>query len=476
MLRNLKKIFVSTLLFIVVGTLAQAQQMCSFNVCVQSVAYEQNKDTLQLRLSMDVSHAKVPLRQGLVLTPIFKSDKQQRALPPMLIVGKNRQKADSRKARFGNEISYPKPYITLKSGVKTDTAVPYIYTLKLEPWMKTASLELREQMHGCAGCTEQETIIPLSITETKGRPVPNYITPAAEAVKNRNMEGKAYLEFLAGESIIRADYRQNLSELRKILRAIDLLSNDDNTSITHITLAGYASPENSHELNQSLSRQRPQALKHYLQKEFSYPDNLFTVAAGGEDWQGLRKQVAASRLRDKQAVLNIIDNERNEDEREQKLRMLDRGTVFAELLQSYFPPLRRVDYTLRYTVRAFSLEECKVLIKTKPAQLSLNEMFLVANTYKKGSDEFNQVFDVAVRMFPDDATANVNAAAIALAKGDKQAAHKFLDALQSVPAAWNNLGVLYYLDGNEAKAKEFFEKAKAQGVEEATKNSALLQE
>ena len=107
--------------------------------------------------------------------------------------------------------------------------------------------------------------------------------------------------------------------------------------------------------------------------------------------------------------------------------------------------------------------------------MSLNEMFLVASSYSKGSDEFNQVFDIAVRMFPTDTTANVNAAAMALARGDKQSAHRYLDALQDVPAAWNNLGVLYYLDGEEEKAKSFFEKAKAHGVEEAAKNSELLQ-
>jgi hypothetical protein len=37
-------------------------------------------------------------------------------------------------------------------------------------------------------------------------------------------------------------------------------------------------------------------------------------------------------------------------------------------------------------------------------------MYLVAQTYEPGSPEFNEVFDIAVRLFPDDETANLNAA------------------------------------------------------------------
>lgn len=43
-------------------------------------------------------------------------------------------------------------------------------------------------------------------------------------------------------------------------------------------------------------------------------------------------------------------------------------------------------------------------------------MYLVANSYPKGGDDFIKVFDIAVRMYPDDEVANLNAAAVALSK------------------------------------------------------------
>lgn len=65
-------------------------------------------------------------------------------------------------------------------------------------------------------------------------------------------------------------------------------------------------------------------------------------------------------------------------------------------------------------------------MKAGPQQLSLQEMFLVAQTYEPGSPEFNEVFDIAVRLFPDDETANLNAACTDLQKDDLTSAEKHL--------------------------------------------------
>ena len=78
---------------------------------------------------------------------------------------------------------------------------------------------------------------------------------------------------------------------------------------------------------------------------------------------------------------------------------------YRYILDNIYPRLRHSDYTVTYTVRPFSIEEAKEILKTKPQQLSLQEMFLVAQTYEPGSPEFNEVFDIAVRLFPDDETA-----------------------------------------------------------------------
>ena len=54
-------------------------------------------------------------------------------------------------------------------------------------------------------------------------------------------------------------------------------------------------------------------------------------------------------------------------------------------------------------------------------------MYQVANSYPKGSKDFVNVFDIAVRMYPTDAVANLNAGAVALSQKDLDAAVKFME-------------------------------------------------
>jgi len=165
----------------------------------------------------------------------------------------------------------------------------------------------------------------------------------------------------------------------------------------------------------------------------------------------------------KQEILSIIDKDENDfDVKEGRIKALDGGKAYATLLQDCYPALRHSDYTVRYVVRGFNVEEAKQIIKTRPQQLSLQEMYLVAQTYKKGSNEFNEVFDVAVRMFPDDPTANINAAAIELQRGDLQQAARYLEKADAqASATLNNRGVLKLLQGASMKLKPISSRRRA---------------
>ena len=131
---------------------------------------------------------------------------------------------------------------------------------------------------------------------------------------------------------------------------------------------------------------------------------------------------------------------------------------------------------MNYTVRGFNVVETKEIIDKRPQLLSLQEMFLLAKTYEKGSSEYNEVFDVAVRMFPEDPTANLNASSIALNKGDVPAAKKYLErANQSLAETVNNQGVLAFLEGRIDDAKSLFSKAAAAGIDQASVNLTNLE-
>ena len=329
-------------------------------------------------------------------------------------------------------------------------------------------------------------VVPVHVPEPQPEPVPvviyqpvfaaSFITPELEAVKARSESGKAFLDFAVGRSEIVPGFRNNASELQKIHITIESVRNNPDATITGIGITGYASPEGSAASNQGLSGRRAEALRNYIGVEYGLPNSLFSVYGGGEDWKTLDSLVAASAMAEKYALLEVIRSSGDTDAREQRLKAVSGGVPYRQLLAEYYPQLRRSDYTIAYTVVPFTVEQGKEVIKTRPGSLSLNEMFLIANTYTAGSEAFNEVFETAVRVFPESDVANVNAAAIALNRKDAAAAARYLGRVKEHNAEyWNNLGLLQWLQGDKAAAAQSFARAGALGNKNAQEMNRHLQ-
>ncbi|NDV82361.1 DUF3575 domain-containing protein [Bacteroides sp. 51] len=288
----------------------------------------------------------------------------------------------------------------------------------------------------------------------------SYLTPEAETVKTRSEAGQAYLDFAAGRSEIVFGFKNNAAELQKINNLIENVKNNPDATITGITITGYASPEGLYQTNLRLSEKRAYALKQLIINQYGFSDSMFTVSGRGEDWAMLDSLVTQSDMPEKAAILNIIRSTGVFDGREKKLMNLTGGKPYREMLSTMFPQLRRSEYELHYTVLPFTVEKGKEVLKTNPGNLSLNEMFLIANTYEPGSHAFDEVFETAARLFPTDDTANLNAAASALARKDTVSAEQYLAKIkEQSPEYWNNLGILAFVQGDTEKAAECFAKA-----------------
>lgn len=99
--------------------------------------------------------------------------------------------------------------------------------------------------------------------------------------------------------------------------------------------------------------------------------------------------------------------------------------------------------------------------------MSLNDFYNMAQAHEPGSDEFNDLTDLAGRLFPDEPVACINAAAVALYKKDMPRARKYLEKFATLPQAGNNMGILYLLERNSDKAEVYLELAKAAGYRQA---------
>lgn len=292
-----------------------------------------------------------------------------------------------------------------------------------------------------------------------------FVTPEVEAVKARSESGSAYLDFVVGRSEILTNFRNNSVELQKIYSTLETVRNNPDATITGMSIVGHASPEGTYSSNMQLSERRTEALKNHVHSIFGLDGVLIVARGEGEDWAGLDSLVAASNLLEKYSALEIIRGSDHPDVRETRLRALDGGSVYRQIFADFYPQLRRSDYRISYTVTPFSVEKGKEVFRSRPGNLSLNEMFLIADTYREGSAEFAEVFEVAAQIFPDSDVANLNAAASALVRNDTAAAARYLDRVKNRGEEWNNnMGMLAWLRGEKLKALEHFAAAGSQGA------------
>ncbi len=438
----------------------------------QSILIDDNK---QVVVTMDITlpgNMDIPTNNVLTITPILKDStgSHVESLPTVWVYGRNRYVIHDRTNDIPEDA-----YTVFKRTNDTDQTFDYTTKINYDKWMHGAHLELFSEIKGCADCKEEENTMYVTsayLERYTVKPLVVFVEPQVEEIKNRTEHGRAYLDFPVNKITIYPEYRRNPDELREIKRTIDVVREDENVKITGIHIDGYASPEGGYRNNARLAQGRAEALKKYVMGEYEFAEDIFKVTSTPEDWAGLKKYVEENNIENKDGILALINevNDNNQDAQEAKIKRQFPDT-YAKLYKDVYPGLRHSDYLVFYTVRAFDIEEAKRIIKERPQQLSLQEMYLVAQTYPHGSTEFKEVFDVAVRMFPSDPTANINAAAIELEQGNLNGAVRFLQkSSQDDGATLNNYGVLKLLQGDLDAAESYFKRAEEEGIEEAAAN------
>lgn len=286
-----------------------------------------------------------------------------------------------------------------------------------------------------------------------------YIPPKVEAEKYREESGEAFVDFIVNKTDIRPSYRNNSIELGKILNTIDKVRNDKDVTITGINIHGYASPEGPYNNNIRLAKGRTEALKQYVRKLYNFDENLISTDYTPEDWAGLRRYVENSTINNRQGILDIIDSDLEPDAKNSRIQSVY-PSEYDFLLKNEYPALRHSDYVVTYKVRAYyDPEEIIEVMRTQPQKLSLAELYAAAQTLTPGSDDFNEVFEVAVRMFPNDANANLNAANAAMSTGNLKAAERYLEKAGDSEEAEYARGVLAARMGDFDTATTHFGKA-----------------
>lgn len=435
-------------------------------VNIKDFKLELNDDKhLSVDIAIDLSELEVKPTQVVVLTPVIVNGEDSLALKSVGVYGRNRRIFYERNAE--NRPTLDRDINLAPSQLKD--VVEYSTEIRFLEWMDGCRLELVRTDYGCCGTYEEVAEEELVERFPLQRFVPEliYLRPQREVVKTRALSGSAYIDFPVNKTAIYPNYRNNAAELNKIIGTIDSVKLDKDVTIKSIFIKGYASPESPYSNNTYLAKGRTEALTEYVEALYHFSQGFIKTDYEPEDWAGLERYVEASSLPHKREILEAIRSNREPDDKEWFIKS-NWKEEYRHLLDNCYPALRHSDYTIEYEVRSYlEPEDIEKVLHTAPQNLSLEEFYILAQTYESGSDEFNELFETAVRMYPNDHVANLNAANAAIQRNDYRSASRYLDKAGDLPEAEYTRGVLEVYLENYDKAKIHFARAHELGVPQA---------
>ena len=432
-------------------------------VKVDNLQIKRNGGFMAVNMDVDFSSLDVSSNRAVLFTPMIVNGKDSVELSSVGFYGRRRYYYYVRNDRSiisGDGKSYrasEKPEL-----MDYNVVVPY------EKWMDGAYLVLHRSDYGCCNEVVDEQFSQLGLYKERiFSPKYRYVRPVHELEKSRSLSGSAFIDFVVNRTDINPDYRNNRAELAKITGTLDSVKNDKDITVTALSIKGFASPEGWYENNTRLADERTQALEKYVQDLYRFESGFIKTSYEPEDWAGLRTFVEASQLPNKTAILSLIDGNREPDNKEWMIKSTypeDYKTMHREC----YPALRRSDYRIEYTIRGYTdVEEIKRVFAETPQKLSLEEFYILAQQYDADSRELNDVFETAVRMYPNDPVANLNAAISEMQNGDFKSAEPHLKRAGDSAEAVYARGIYAAFVKEYDRALELLGKALELGVEEA---------
>ena len=272
---------------------------------------------------------------------------------------------------------------------------------------------------------------------------------------------EANIKFLINQANIRKSELKNNSvkEFIEMLKKIN--ADREGFNVQNVEIQAYASPEGGVKFNNKLAGQRKNESEKYVKNTLKQTkvDAALDAHYTAQDWEGFQKLVAASNLQDKDVILRVLSMYEDPQEREQQIRNMSAG--FQELANGILPELRRSRLIINYETIGRSDEQIKEQYKNDASKLSADEL-LYSATLDETPAKQEEIYKKTVETYPNDYRAYNNLAALALAKGDKQAAQQYAAKAAQLgsdtPEAQANLGLISLINGNVQDAERAISK------------------
>ena len=263
------------------------------------------------------------------------------------------------------------------------------------------------------------------------------------------------IKFLVNQANLRKSELQNNS-IQEFVRMLKRINQDrERLNLRNVEVKAYASPEGGFAFNDKLANKRQATGETYVKGQLKANKISTGIDAGytAQDWDGFQRLVQASNIQDKDVILRVLSMYKDPQERETQIRNMSEG--FRELAFAILPELRRARLIINYETIGRSDDEITAQYKQDASKLTADELLYLATLVDE--NEQAKVYETTAKLYDKDYRAYNNLATLAIKKGDKETALRYLEQALRIDSnaseALANMGLLYLSEGNIEEAE-----------------------
>ncbi len=418
-----------------------------------------------------------PKKATVTVTPYIKYAGGEKALKPVVLVG---EKSDAKGQKISNS----------KGGSFNYTSDKVAYM----PEMKVATLELRAT--GAVKSKSKDlpakkvadgTIITPLLVRNDEKPL--MAKDNFQKTIPRSISASMY--FVINQSQVRATELK--SDEMKAFKDFITKGTAKNYAFKPMNISAYASPDGELAINSHLAEDRAKetvkSLMDWADDKLNPKDKkdktvnfapgtakeYYNTVTTAEDWDGFKKAMEASSLKDKDLILRVLSMYPDGPTRQKEIKNL--AKTWVEVADKILPRLRRSVLTLNADENSRTDAQITAALTASPDSLSVEEM-LYGATLTNDLNTKLSIYKTAEAKYGQDWRCANNVGYIYIMQNklnDAEAEFKKADGLSANnPIVKNNLGICARWKGDRKAAMDLYKSATAAGTE-PTYNMGIIE-